>query len=226
MKNASSSATAIDTSTSGRAGKRTKSVSALHPQVAVILGVPKVWHVFLQGARLMAMSYSITCCYWSLQIFFDLVFVYSTTPPRLELRETENGWTLERRLEVACVLLAALWCSASAYLSFFFTDCLMSRWLLNYTPFATLLRLGMTDFLLGYVPKLALARLGAFKVPSRLVPSWILITLTVAIAYHLTHDLTSIKRETEATRKVLLFAMTVTLFGLILPHHVPLSSEL
>lgn len=39
------------------------------------------------------------------------------------------GWQeAERRFRVTEVFLAMLWCSASAYLSFFFTDCLMTRW--------------------------------------------------------------------------------------------------
>lgn len=59
----------------------------------------------------------------------------------------EAQWCVERRFRVTEVFLAVLWvrmllvvryqgefrliflkCCASAYLSFFFTDCLMSRW--------------------------------------------------------------------------------------------------
>ncbi|KFY80010.1 hypothetical protein V498_08867, partial [Pseudogymnoascus sp. VKM F-4517 (FW-2822)] len=64
----------------------------------------------------------------------------------------EGGvWSVERRFRVTEVFLALLWCGASAYLSFFFTDCLMSRWLVHYTPQATLVRLLTINSINAYI---------------------------------------------------------------------------
>jgi len=42
--------------------------------------------------------------------------------------EIEAAWSVEKRFRVTEVFLAVLWCCSSAWLSFYFTDCLMSRW--------------------------------------------------------------------------------------------------
>lgn len=66
-------------------------------------------------------------------------------------------------------------CSASAYLSFFFADCLMSRWLLNYTPSATLVRLLTTNALIAYICSWVIYLSGAAEDKRMLLPAWVSI---------------------------------------------------
>ena len=97
-------------------------------------------------------------------------------------------------------MLAAIWCFASGYLSFFFTDCLMSRWyddlsplhrlllcfttkadhwhlimsrLINYTPQATMVRLLTINVVNAYVTSTVLSLAGGFHDTRLLLPGWI-----------------------------------------------------
>jgi hypothetical protein len=89
-------------------------------------------------------------------------------------------------------------CSASAYLSYFFADCIMSRWcgttapvlrsphtnqsnrLLNYHPCATVVRLLTTNALIAYITSWVLYLSGASEDPRLLLPAWISIA-TVSV---------------------------------------------
>lgn len=87
-------------------------------------------------------------------------------------------------------------CFASGYLSFFFTDCLMSRWyvrlrrdatlgtiktegqandhrLINYTPQATMVRLLTINACNAYLTAGVLSLAGGFRDPRLLLPGWI-----------------------------------------------------
>lgn len=82
-------------------------------------------------------------------------------------------------------------CFASGYLSFFFTDCLMSRWyvvhpntpaldtdkllyrLINYTPQATMVRLLTINACNAYITAGVLSLAGGFQDPRLLLPGWI-----------------------------------------------------
>ncbi|EZF35904.1 hypothetical protein TMEN_9228 [Trichophyton mentagrophytes] len=69
-----------------------------------------------------------------------------------------------------------MWCSASAYLSYFFADCMMSRWLVNYTPPAVIIRLLTINCLIAYLTSWILYLSGASSDPRLLLPAWISIT--------------------------------------------------
>jgi hypothetical protein len=105
-----------------------------------------------------------------------------------------DAWSVEKRFRVTEVFLGVLWvssvssifpkdtskltphkCCASAYLSFYFTDCLMSRWLLNYTPQATLVRLLTINALNAYITSWVLYLSGGSEDPRLLLPAWISI---------------------------------------------------
>jgi len=92
------------------------------------------------------------------------------------------------------LILPCSQCSAAAYLSYFFTDCLMSRWymkirlcskllvaplskcrLLFYTPSATVVRLLTTNFLIAYITSWVLYLSGAAEDPRMLLPAWVSI---------------------------------------------------
>ena len=92
--------------------------SLLHPRVAVVLNVPRPWHPWLFAFRL---SSILPAIWWGtpsvLQVLLRILEIV-LRDERLELKE---GCGTE-------LVLATIWCFASGYLSFFFTDCLMSRW--------------------------------------------------------------------------------------------------
>lgn len=52
----------------------------------------------------------------------------------------------------------------------------MSRWLLNYTPQATIVRLLTTDAINGYVTSWVLHITGGFEDNRLILPSWIIIS--------------------------------------------------
>ena len=110
--------------------------SLLQPRVAVVLGLPRIWHLPLFLSRLLSVCPAI---WWSLGILIRLVTqLHALAVTRDEAKEADaaglaihdrgTGLALESRLKLTETALAMIWCGASAYLSFFFTDCLMSRW--------------------------------------------------------------------------------------------------
>jgi hypothetical protein len=52
----------------------------------------------------------------------------------------------------------------------------MSRWLLNYTPQATIVRLLTVDAINGYVTSWVLHLTGGFEDPRLILPAWIVIS--------------------------------------------------
>ncbi|TGO22676.1 hypothetical protein BPAE_0159g00230 [Botrytis paeoniae] len=91
-----------------------------------------------------------------------------------EMNAVEAKWTIEKRFRVVEVFLAVL-CFSSAYLAFFFTDCLMSRWLLNYTPQATIVRLLTINLINAYTTSWILYLSGGSGDLRLLLPAWICI---------------------------------------------------
>lgn len=71
--------------------------------------------------------------------------------------------------------VAFMQCGSSGYLSFFFTDCLMSRWLINYTPQATIIRLLTINCANAFLTERILFFAGGFDDPRLLLPGWISI---------------------------------------------------
>ncbi|KAF2146206.1 uncharacterized protein K452DRAFT_294794 [Aplosporella prunicola CBS 121167] len=149
--------------------ERPEARGALHPQVAVLLGVKERWHVPLLLCRALA-----------------------TGPP----------------------------CTASGYLSFYFADCLMSRWLLNYTPSATLVRLFTLSITNVYTTSWWLHLSGATRDARLLLPAWICIASTLTFLYHLAHRHVNIRRETRAAVRAFWVSSTASLFALLLQLHV------
>ncbi|OJJ43415.1 hypothetical protein ASPZODRAFT_74221 [Penicilliopsis zonata CBS 506.65] len=134
-------------------------------------------------------------------------------------------WDVERRFRVTEVALAIMWCCASAYLSYFFADCMMSRWLLNYTPPAVMIRLLTTNGLIAYITSWVLYLSGASSDPRMLLPAWISITTTLTFLYHATQNRTMIKRETTASLLVVSVASFVSLSSLLLQLHLTRENE-
>ncbi|CAL8576202.1 hypothetical protein XPA_002094 [Xanthoria parietina] len=136
-----------------------------------------------------------------------------------------DPWTVEKRFRVTEVFLAILWCLASAYLSYFFTDCLMSRWLLFYTPSATVVRLLTTDALIAYITNCVLYLSGASQDPRMLLPAWVSIATTLTMLYHLTHRKINIRKETSASKFVFSVASFLSLCTLLLQLHLTRDND-
>ncbi|KAL4805480.1 N-glycosylation protein-domain-containing protein [Aspergillus unguis] len=136
-----------------------------------------------------------------------------------------QNWDVERRFRVTEVALAIMWCCASAYLSYFFADCMMSRWLLNYTPPAVVIRLLTTNGLIAYITSWVTYLSGASSDPRHLLPAWISIATTLTFVYHVTQNHATIKRETAASLLVLLVASFLTMSSLLLQLHLTRENE-
>ena len=154
--------------------------------------------------------------------------------------------TLKGQVRLGCVLQAyaeqrhtntLLQCSCSGYLSFYFTDCLMSRWfvspipssttsltsaprLLNYTPQATLVRLLTVNALNAYITSWVLYLSGGSEDPRLLLPAWISIAATLTLLYHLTHPRLAILKETSLSISVFSIASFISMVGLLLQLHL------
>ncbi|KAF2834264.1 hypothetical protein M501DRAFT_944581, partial [Patellaria atrata CBS 101060] len=188
--------------------------SALRPRVAVLLGIDKKWHLPLLLCRGLS---TIPPIWWGFQCTGFLVR-YRT---RGAIIESSTGrFTLKERLVLTEILLAILWCTASAYLSFFFADCLMSRWLLHYTPSATLVRLFTINAVYMYLTSWTLHLSGAAVKPQLLLPAWISIALTLTVLYHLTQRKSNIRRETSAAIRVFWLASFISMCLLLIQIHL------
>jgi len=145
------------------------------------------------------------------------------------LLEEEVGsaghWSVERRFRVTEVFLAVLWCCASAYLSFYFTDCLMSRWLLNYTPQATLVRLLTINSVNAYITSWVLYLSGGSEDPRLLLPAWISIATTLTFLYHVTHPRLAILKETSHSISVFSIASFISMVSLLLQLHLSRAND-
>ncbi|EER38677.1 conserved hypothetical protein [Histoplasma capsulatum H143] len=141
------------------------------------------------------------------------------------VRGAAADWDVERRFRVTEVALAIIWCSASAYLFYFFTDCMMSRWLLNYTPAAVVIRLLATNGLLAYLTSWILYLSGASSDPRLLLPAWISIASVLSFVYHTTQRQINIKKETFATIYVFSIASFLSMCSLLLQLHLTRENE-
>lgn len=191
--------------------------SVLHPRVAVLLGVEKHWHLPLLFCRALSVA---PAAWWGLRC--ALTFMGELL---LDEEGVEGQWSVERRFRVTEVFLAVLWCLCSGYLSFYFTDCLMSRWLLNYSPPATLVRLFTTNSLNAYITSWVLYLSGGSQDPRLLLPAWISIASTLTILYHLTHPRLAILKETSLSISVFSIASFISMVSLLLQLHLTRAND-
>ncbi|OAF61052.1 hypothetical protein VC83_02340 [Pseudogymnoascus destructans] len=119
-----------------------------------------------------------------------------------------------------CLLTFVGECGASAYLSFFFTDCLMSRWLVHYTPQATLVRLLTINSINAYITSWVLYLSGGSEDPRQLLPAWISIASTLTVAYHTTQRHINIRRETRETISIFSLASFTSMALLLIQLHL------
>ena len=103
--------------------------SLLQPRVAVVLNVPASWHPWLFALRLASILPAI---WWGtpsiLRLALRLLELLLDDSGGERYRQSAAGGPLGPSFPPTETALAVIWCFASGYLSFFFTDCLMSRW--------------------------------------------------------------------------------------------------
>ncbi|ODH46751.1 hypothetical protein GX48_07151 [Paracoccidioides brasiliensis] len=219
-----------DTSTSTSCDTSCDVVSALHPRVAVILGVDRRWYIPLLFCRGLSV---LPAAWWGLRCAFMFLAELLRIRPQFWhegwtaaiVMSTSGDWDVERRFRVIEVALAIIWCSASAYLFYFFTDCMMSRWLLNYAPPAVVIRLLATNGLLAYLTSWILYLSGASSDPRLLLPAWISIASVLSFVYHITQRQINVKKETFATIYVFSIASFISMCSLLLQLHLTRENE-
>ncbi|RAL10550.1 uncharacterized protein BO97DRAFT_349024, partial [Aspergillus homomorphus CBS 101889] len=220
----------VGSNNSGDEGGQSIPSSALHPRVAVILGVDRKWYLPLVICRALS---TVPAAWWGLRCAFTFLAELLQIQPGMGgegwaaaiVGSVGQDWDVERRFRVTEVALAIMWCCASAYLSYFFADCMMSRWLLNYTPPAVVIRLLTTNGLIAYITSWVLYLSGASSDPRLLLPAWISITTTLTFLYHATQNHATIKRETAAALLVVAVASFVSMSSLLLQLHLTRENE-
>ncbi|KAI9904306.1 hypothetical protein N3K66_000835 [Trichothecium roseum] len=199
--------------------RTTASSSLLQPRLAVVLNVPPPWHPWLFALRL---SSILPAVWWGLPSILHLVvlvlgklLVMTSVGGRyneIVVAAGEEGGVME-------ATLASIWCFASGYLSFFFTDCLMSRWLINYTPQAVMIRLITTDAINAYLTSAVLSLAGGFQDPRLLLPGWIGIATTLTLCYHIIYQKINIRKETSTSINVFSIASYLSMLVLLAHLH-------
>ncbi|KAK2600991.1 hypothetical protein N8I77_010476 [Diaporthe amygdali] len=190
--------------------------SFLQPRVAAVLGVEEWWHPVLFSLRLLSILPSIYLCFPVAIRFLLKLHTFATSGDV----PTQPGRTPgEDRLLLTETMLAIVWCGCSGYLSFFFTDRLMSRWLVNYTPSATAFRLVSVSALNGYLQSWTLDLSGSSQDPFLLLPTWIIITSTLTLVYHITQRKINILKETSTSISVFSMASYISMVALLIQQH-------
>ncbi|KAL6880912.1 N-glycosylation domain-containing protein [Trichoderma novae-zelandiae] len=218
--------------------------SMLQPRVAVVLNVPQPWHPWLFALRLCsilpALWWGLPSLLRLLLYFlpgppdqFMLVKQIAVSGSNIDVLQStllsscsrSDGEAASAAAAAAAVLaapyaitetaLATIWCFACGYLAFFFTDCLMSRWLINYTPQATVVRLLSINAVNAYLTLNVLSLTGGFRDPRLLLPGWVSIATSLTICYHVTHQKINIRKETITSVNVFSIASYITMIVLL-----------
>ncbi len=124
--------------------------------------------------------------------------------------------------------LSPLQCWASAYLAYFFTDCLMSRWLIHYTPQATIVRLITLSAVFSYATSWIVHLTGASRDPALLLPAWVGVATVLTACYQVTQRKINIRKETRLSVSVFSFSSFLSLVALLAQSHAtrPRSGDL
>ncbi|OIW30807.1 hypothetical protein CONLIGDRAFT_679561 [Coniochaeta ligniaria NRRL 30616] len=219
--------------------------SLLQPRVAVALGLSAKWHPLLFVCRLMSIlpalwwgipvalrllaqlivlvgNSSAVCGYEDKTQAIPWLRGYGRMAPDVGGSGSSSGSDplansidFETRLRITEMALGIVWCASSAYLSFTFTDCLMSRWLLLYTPQATLVRLLATNTTNLYLTSQTLHLTGGSADSRLFLPAWITIATTLTGLYHLTQRKINIRKETRLSISVFSIASFISMVSLL-----------
>lgn len=95
----------------------------------------------------------------------------------------------------------------------------MSRWLINYTPQATVVRLFTTSCAFAYLTSWIVYLAGGSQDPGLLLPAWIGIATILTTCYHFTQRKIKIRKETFASISVFSIASFISMVALLLHSH-------
>ncbi|KAG6192083.1 hypothetical protein E4U27_003865 [Claviceps purpurea] len=197
--------------------------SMLQPRVAVVLNVNPQWHPYLFAFRLLSI---LPALWWGLPSALQLVLSILYGPERIVLiRGTWDGRLHSSNHDTVPFALtegalATIWSFACGYLAFFFTDCLMSRWLIHYTPQATIVRLLTINAVNAYLTMTVLSLAGGFQDPRLMLPGWISMATTLTVSYHITHQKINIRKETSTSINVFSIASYISMVILLAHVHL------
>jgi len=169
-----------------------------HPRVASVLGVARCYHVPLIICRGLSI--------WPSLIGLSRCAITFVATEGLGCAQVE-------------LMLAVIWCCSSAYLSYLFINNLMARWLIYYTPPATMVRLFSISAINAYLTSWALTIVGAGK-PRMLLPAWILIALVLAAIHRMTVRKINLSHQVASATSVLCFAGVCSTLALLLELHL------
>merc|ERR1712000_485452 len=96
----------------------------------------------------------------------------------------------------------------------------MSRWLVKYTPQATIVRLLTINAVNAYVTSTVLSLAGGFSDSRLLLPGWIGIATTLTVMYHITHQKINIRKETSTSINVFSIASFLSMVTLLAHMHL------
>ncbi|RYP82514.1 hypothetical protein DL769_001620 [Monosporascus sp. CRB-8-3] len=193
--------------------------SLLQPRLAVALGVPRRWHPPLIVARLLSIGPAL---WWGMRCalrFLFAEFILSNGPKSPPSGEDGRLFRAESSLRLTETVLAMVWCWASGHLAYFFTDCLMSRWLINYTPQATIVRLVTLSCVFSYATSWVVYLTGASQDPGLLLPAWISIATILTACYQITQRKINIRKETRLSFHVFSYASFISMVALLVQSH-------
>ncbi|KKA27961.1 hypothetical protein TD95_001201 [Thielaviopsis punctulata] len=162
--------------------------SLLAPRVAVILNVPKSWHLPLFVGRIIS-------------IFPAIIYGWRPALQLLDQMLPGNDASAFPRTEIA---LASMWMLTHA-----------SR-LINYTPQATIVRLLSINAVNFYVTNTTLTLFAAFHDLRLFLPAWIAISAFLTGVYHVTHQKINIRKETITSINVFSIASSISMISLLI----------
>lgn len=96
----------------------------------------------------------------------------------------------------------------------------MSRWLLNYTAQATIVRLFTLCCIFAYISSQLIHLLGGDKDPSLLLPAWVGIATTLTACYHVSQRKINIRKETSESISVFSIASFISMVALLVNLHL------
>jgi len=95
----------------------------------------------------------------------------------------------------------------------------MARWLIYYTPIATIVRLFSMSAINAYLTSWALALIGTNDI-RMLLPAWIFVASILTISYHTTLRNIKVSREVSPAIYIVCFASFCSMWMLLYENHV------
>lgn len=95
----------------------------------------------------------------------------------------------------------------------------MSRWLINYTPQATIVRLFTLSCVFSYATSWIVYLTGASRDPGLLLPAWISIATILTACYQITQRKINIRKETRLSVSIFSYSSFLSMVALLVQSH-------